>query len=214
MSEQSNTQEVESKPLANWKNAPKLLNLKQDYQDAKPTHEAQVAKIQEWLDNLNVEGKAKVKTPEGNSAIVPKLIRKQAEWRYPALSEPFLSTPDLFKVKPKTWEDRKAAQQNQLVLNHQINTAIDKVKFIDDYVRAAVDEGTVIVRTGWEFEEEEYEWTGPDVEFRVNPELAPMHEQLAQLKSESPSQYATDVPEELKEAHDLAVEREIGRAHV
>lgn len=207
MSEQSNTLEVETKPLTNWKNAPILLNLKQDYQDAKPIHDAQVAKIQEWLDNLNVEGKAKVKTPEGNSAIVPKLIRKQAEWRYPALSEPFLSTPDLFKVKPKTWEDRAAAMQNQLVLNYQINTAIDKVKFIDDYVRAAVDEGTVIVRTGWEFEEEEYQWTGPDVQFVVNPEFAPMHQHLAQLKQESPSQYMTDVPEELRQAHDLTVEQ-------
>ena len=40
----------------------------------------------------------------------------------------------------------------------------------------------------------------------MNPALAPLHEQLAQMKAESPSQYDTDVPEELKEAHDLTLE--------
>ena len=32
-----------------------------------------------------------VKTPKGKSKLVPKLIRKQAEWRYAALFEAFLS---------------------------------------------------------------------------------------------------------------------------
>lgn len=195
------------KPFTEWKNPPTLLALKQDLQDAKPIHDEHRSRVGNWLDNLNVTGKAQIKTPDGNSKIVPKLIRKQAEWRYAALSEPFLSTADIFKVKPKTWEDRESAQQNQLLLNHQFNSAIDKTKFIDEYVRTAVDEGTVIVKVGWEFEEEEYEWKGPDVQFVVNPELAPLHEQLAQMKAESPSQYATDVPEELKAAHELSVER-------
>jgi len=201
-----NVAEENTSTLTSWKNAPSLMALKQDLLEAKPIHDAQATQIKAWLDNLNVTGKAKVDTPAGNSKIVPKLIRKQAEWRYPALSEPFLSTADLFNVKPKTWEDRDAAIQNALVLNHQFNTAIDKVKFIDEYVRAAVDEGTVIVRVGWEFEEEEVEVEVPDVQFIVNPEFAPMHEQLAQLKQDSPSQYDTDVPDELKEAHDLSIE--------
>lgn len=206
MNDQTQDSIVTAKPLTDWKNAPELRELKQDLQDAKRIHDDQCGKISGWLDNLNITGNAKIKTPEGNSAIVPKLIRKQAEWRYPALSEPFLSTADLYKVKPKTWEDRFAAQQNQLVLNHQINSAIDKVRFIDQYVRAAVDEGTVIVWTGWEFEEEEYTEEVSVFEYQVNPEVGPLHEALAQLKAESPSQYATDVPDELKMAHDLTIE--------
>lgn len=198
---------VDTKPLTDWKNAPTLLELKQDMEDAKPIHDSQVTKIGEWLDNLNVTGKAKVTTAKGNSTIVPKLIRKQAEWRYAALSEPFLSTDTIFNVRPVTWEDREAAVQNEMVLNHQFNNAIDKTKFIDEYVRAAVDEGTVIVRVGWEFEEEEYTATFPVVEYRVNPELGPLHEQLHQMMQESPSQYDTDVPEELKQAHDLTMEQ-------
>lgn len=198
---------VEVKPLTNWKKPPTLLELRQSFTDAKPIHDGQMTKINEWLDNLNVTGKAKITTPKGNSAIVPKLIRKQAEWRYAALSEPFLSTDDVFSVRPVTWEDRDAARQNELLLNHQLNTVIDKTKFFDEYVRAAVDEGTVIVKVGWDFEEEEYTANFPDVQFQVNPQLGPLHEHLAQLKQESPSQYDTDVPEELKEAHDMTMER-------
>jgi len=159
-----------------------------------------------WLDNLNVTGKAKIAVTKGNSSIAPKLIRKQAEWRYAALSEPFLSTDDVFNVRPVTWEDRDAARQNELLLNHQINNKIDKVKFIDEYVRTAVDEGTVIVQVGWAFEEKKEEVQVPDVQFQINPEFAPIHEQLHQLQQTSPSQYDTDVPDELKEAHDMTME--------
>lgn len=197
----------EASALTTWKNAPKLSDLKQDLTFALPTHNLQKAKIGEWLDNLNVTGAAQVKSPKGNSSIVPKLIRKQAEWRYAALSEPFLSTDDVFNVKPVTWEDRVSAKQNQLILNHQFNVHIDKTKFIDEYVRAAVDEGTVIVRVGWAFEEEEYTATVPKVEYQVNPEFAPMHQHLDQLEKESPSEYQTDVPEELKQAHQLYKEQ-------
>lgn len=198
---------INSKPLTNWKNPPTLRELKQDLQDAKPSSDVQKSKVAGWLDNLNVEGAAKIDTPKGNSRIVPKLIRKQAEWRYPSLSEPFLSTDDVFNVTPVTWEDKQAAEQNQLVLNHQFNTKLNKTKFIDEYVRTAVDEGAVTVRVGWEFEEEEYEGMFPVVEYQVNPAVAPLHEQLAQMMQESPSQYDTDVPEELKQAHELTKEQ-------
>lgn len=193
--------------LTNWKNPPKLGDLKKDLLDAKPAHDTQKALVKTWLDNLNVEGNAKVKTAKGNSSIVPKLIRKQAEWRYPALSDPFLSTDDVFNVYPVSWEDKKAAEQNQMLLNHQFNNKIDKVQFIDDYVRTAVDEGTVIVRVGWEFEEEEYEDDFPVVQYVVNPETGPMHEQLEQMRIESPATYELDVPEEMRMAHEMTMEQ-------
>ena len=193
--------------LTKWKNPPKLGDLKQDYLDAKPAHDSQKSKVRAWLDNLNVEGNAAVKAPKGSSSIVPKLIRKQAEWRYPALSDPFLSTEDVFNINPVSWEDRKAAQQNQILLNHQFNTKIDKVAFIDDYVRAAVDEGTAIVRVGWVFEEEDYTDMFPVVEYRINPRMAPLHEQLAQMRQDSPAVYELEVPEELKKAHEMTLEQ-------
>lgn len=194
--------------LTNWKNAPTLKDLKQDYQDARPIHLNQETKISGWLDNLNVTGKAQVKVPEGSSKIVPKLIRKQAEWRYAALTEPFLSSDNIFQVKPVTWEDRKSSQQNQLVLNNQFNTKLDKVNFVDTYVRTAVDEGTVIVKVGWEFVEEEYKATVPKVQYVIDPTFAPMHEQLMQMQQQSPSQYDTDVPDELKTAHEMSMDQQ------
>lgn len=207
MQDNAATDSVDEEQLVTWKNPPKLADLKQDLLEATPFKQAQVERIDGWLENLRGEGKAVPKTGPNSSKIVPKLIRKQAEWRYPALSEPFLSRDDVFNVKPLTWQDRKAAHQNQLVLNNQFNTQINKVAFIDEFVRTAVDEGTVILRTGWEFQEEEYEGTFPIVEYVINPEFGPMHEQLAQLKEADLGKYEEEVPEELQEAHDMTLEQ-------
>jgi len=142
-------------PLTDWKNEPTCLDLKQDLQEASPHHDAHVSRVNVWLDNLYVTGSATIPKIKGRSTIVPKLIRKQAEWRYAALSEAFLSHENLFETSPVTFEDRQASVQNGLVLNQQFNTVINKVTFIDEYIRTAVDEGTVVVRVGWNFQEEE-----------------------------------------------------------
>lgn len=197
-----------AKPLVNWKNAPTLLALKQDYSDSKPAHDAQVTKISNWLDNLNVTGKVEIKNNSTNSKIVPKLIRKQAEWRYAALSEPFLSTPDLFNAYPATWEDRQSAQQNQLILNHQFNAVIDKVSFIDELVRTVVDEGTAIIRTGWEFSEEEYEDEEPEYEFIPSPEMAEVIQEIADLQQNNPTRFDIDVTDDLKQALRVSMEQQ------
>jgi hypothetical protein len=199
--------EAKNQELTDWANAPTVRDLKQDYVDGSPARESQVLKINEWLDNLHVRGKAQVKSREGRSKIVPKLIRKQAEWRYAALSEPFLSTEKLFTVSPATWEDVAAAKQNELVLNHQFNTKVNRVKFFDEYVRTAVDEGTAIVKVLWDFEEEEIEEEVPDVRFFVNPELAPLHEELAALKASNFTEYERTVPIELQQAHELTAQQ-------
>lgn len=137
-----------------WKNAPELSDLKNDFTEARSDHAAQISKIDIWLDNLNITGSAKPEKKKNRSSLQPKLIRKQAEWRYASLSEPFLSTPDVFNAYGVTFEDKKAAEQNGLILNNQFNTQLNKVHFFDSYVRATVNEGTAIVRVGWDFIEE------------------------------------------------------------
>lgn len=149
-------EEATASYLPDWENIPSIADLEKDKTSAQSDHSHQVSKINHWLDNLHVRGKAKLKKKANRSSVQPKLIRKQAEWRYAALSEPFLSTENIFTVRPVTHADKLAARQNGLMLNHQFNTLIDKVGFIDEYVRTAVDEGTIIVRIGWESEEEEY----------------------------------------------------------
>lgn len=205
VNDQSLSIDATNTPLTKWPNEPSVRDLKQDLTEAHTHHSSAVSRIQEYLDNLNVTGKAKVNAGKGRSSIVPKLIRKQAEWRYPSLSEPFLSTDDLFKASPVTWADREGAQQNQVLLNSQFNFDIDKVAFIDEYVRAAVDEGTVICRVGWDFQEEEYQAEEPIVSFVENLEYGPLHEELAALKAGDPNRYFQEVPQELQVAHDLTM---------
>jgi hypothetical protein len=146
-----------SKPerLTNWKNQPKFSDLYADYQTAQEDHGLMLNKIDKW--ETYMEGGPKLNLPKGKSKVRPKLIRKQAEWKYPALEEPFLNTQNMFEIKPRTWEDVESAKQNALLLNYQWDVKIDKVELVGDIVRTIVDEGTVIVKTGWEFEEEEIE---------------------------------------------------------
>lgn len=185
--------------LTQWDNEPTLSQLKQDYEDAKVEADRQVEKIDRWLDNLHVRGTARLPKQKNRSNIQPKLIRKQAEWRYSSLSEPFLSTPDLFNASPVTFEDREAARQNELLLNYQFNHQVDKVPFIDSYVRTGVDEGTIIVRVGWEYEEEEVEVEKPVYSQRVNqsPDFMALLQQLGQLRQTNPQQFE-QLPEEQK----------------
>lgn len=139
--------------MPKWKKIPTLGDMKQNYIDAKPSRDEYVRKINAWMDNFHIRGAAKIKPAKGFSGVQPKLIRKQAEWRYAPLSEPFLSTPDLFTASPVSFEDKEGAMQHQLLLNNQFSTVINRVNFIDEYVRTAVDEGTVVVRVGWDYEE-------------------------------------------------------------
>ena len=135
--------------LTEWAKEPLITDVKGDLEAAKPFHDDQVMKINKWNDLHGVKGKEAIKKMKGRSQVQPKLIRRQAEWRYSALTEPFNSSEDLFEISATTHEDVKAAEQNQIVINWQFRTKLNKVNFIDNYVRAATDEGSVVVRVGW-----------------------------------------------------------------
>ena len=187
--------------LTEWKKEPSLEDLKHDVENAKPTHHAHMAKIRKWLDNLHVEGSAKPQTRKGRSSVQPKLIRKHAEWRYSSLTEPFLSSEKLFTVSPVSWEDRPAARQNELVINWQFQNKINSVGFIDEYVRTAVDEGTVVVRVGWNRETVEEEVTVPVYGYFpvMDPAEAEQLQQAMQILGDDPSA-AEQMPPELVES--------------
>ena len=198
---------AQSANLTDWKNEPNVTDLKSDYDSASSAHSAQMSKISTWLDNLNVTGSAKPKKLPGRSSVQPMLIRKQAEWRYSALTEPFLSTDELFTVSPVTWEDREAAIQNQLVLNYQFNIKIDKVRFIDDYVRTAVNEGTVIVRVGWREQTQKIKETVPVYAYypAQTPDQVAAIQEALQLKLENPNAYH-NLPDDIIASVDYSYE--------
>lgn len=188
--------------LTNWAKEPTLLDLKNDLEAAKPSHDAQVSRIKHWQDLLAVRGKAKPPEVKGRSKVQPKLIRRQAEWRYSALTEPFLGSNRLFKVDPVTFEDANAAKQNQLVLNWQFRTKLNRVNFIDNFVRATVDEGTCIVRLGWKRVTVDVQQEVPVYSlYPIQTEdQVQQLQQAMELKAADPRTYDETVPEELKQA--------------
>ena len=131
-----------------WSNAPSFADLNGDVEASSGTQE----EIRENLLRYKEikEGGAPVKVQPGKSDLRPKLVRKYQEWKYPAMEEPLLNTPNMFQVKPRSSKDADAAIQNSQLLNYQYDVQIDKLKLVTDSVRSYVDEGTVIVKTGWE----------------------------------------------------------------
>jgi len=136
----------------NWSNEPTVEDLRSDLHASSSFHEDYKKKLLQYAEDR--DGGKKIEAREGKSTARPKVIRKNAEWKYPALEDPFLNTEDMFEIKPRTWEDAEAAEQNALILNYQWSSKINKTKLVNDIVRYVVDDGTVIVKTGWEVEEE------------------------------------------------------------
>jgi len=196
--------------LTDWKNPPDLLELKADYEEAQSAHTSHVLEVDNWLSALN--GEQTIANKTGRSKIVPKLIRKQAEWRYAALSEPFLSTDDLFNTAPMTFEDKESAIQNQILLNYQVNCKLDKTAFIDEYIRTAVDEGTAVVKVGWEYQDEIIEVEVIDYKYVEDPNAVQMHEQMHEMMEADPETFQKETAPQLLEAHRLTMESNV--AHV
>lgn len=188
--------------LTDWKNEPTLLSLKSDLEACKTHHDSQVAKIDKWRDLLAVSGSAKPPKIKGRSSVQPKLVRRQAEWRYSALSEPFLGTDNLFTIEPRTFEDEAAVKQNQLLLNWQFSTKLDKIKLIDDYVRSAVDEGTCIVKLGWNRVTTMVTEEVPIYSFYPlqDEQGLQLLQQAVELKQSNPREYQETIPDDFKEA--------------
>ena len=193
---------AQSEKLTDWAKEPSIQLLKGDLEAAKPAHDAIMSQIREWNDLMEIKGKAKPPKVKGRSQVQPRLVRRQAEWRYAPLSEPFLSSSKLFKLTPVTFEDELAARQNELVLNYQFRTQLNKVKLVDDYVHSVVDDGTGIARIGWERKTVKIKTETPVFQLYPieNQEQADVLQQALQLQAENPREYDETMPEDIKEA--------------
>jgi hypothetical protein len=190
--------------LTEWTNEPDVKTLQGDLEASRPAHDTHVLKVQRWRELHEVSGKSRPKKVQGRSAVQPKLIRRQAEWRYSALTEPFNSSDKLFDVKPVSAEDRPAANQNELLLNWQFRTKMDRVTFIDDYVRANVDEGTAIIRVGWCRYTTMIEQDVPVYNhIAMDEQHLALFQQALQTKAENPREFDEKAPPELKAAVDF-----------
>jgi hypothetical protein len=187
-----------------WKNAPTINDLVADIDAARPAQNEYVTNLRMWKDYHNAKGVGAPPKRKGRSQVQPKLIKKNAEWRHPSMSEPFLSSSKLFQARPRTWEDVAPARQAELLLNFQADTYIDKVCFIDDYVRVGDNEGTVIIEVGWHRVTKKVPTEVPTIDFFAITEPAQMAQLQAdmQLASENPREFSK-LPIERQEAAKL-----------
>ena len=196
--------------LTKWNKEPSIEDLKNDLTQAQTSQSAFVANLDRW-EELYAAPKFGNDKHKG-SRVVPKMVRKQAEWRCPALSEPFLSTPQLYEVKPMTFEDVPRAKQNALILNMQFNTQLNKVDLVDKIVRSVVKNGTSVIRLGWEYREEKVKETVPQFEFMPAPQeiqeqLSQQYQQLAAIQQSEPDSYE-QAPEEMKAGFEMSQEQQ------
>ena len=132
-----------------------LRSLKQDFKASEIQQKEWLGLRERWSNETH--GEPYGNEVKGKSAIVSKDIRKQLEWMLPSLADPFLSTPDVIKCNPVTYEDVNAARQNELLINTQFCRKFPRYNFIMKALRVIATEGTVIVQTGWDYEDEEVE---------------------------------------------------------
>lgn len=136
-----------------------LKALQQDFEASKPLRTEWDEKIAEWRSWYNGEPYGNEK--KGKSAIVSRDIKRQNEWQHPSIIDPFVSTPDIIKAKPVTFEDGPAAKQNELVLNTQFCRQFNRYMFMTKVAKVLATEGTAIVMTGWDYEDEVQEVEHP-----------------------------------------------------
>ena len=184
-----------------WKKEPELAELKKDFDLVKSNHDTEVAKITKARNLKNIEGGAKLAKVAGRSNVQPKLIRKNNEWQYASLANPFLSTEDVFNAYPVSAEDVYAAEQNGLLLNYQFNNKLRKVKFINDLVHDCVDNGVVFARVGWKTVTSQVVENTPVFSYTVAQDYdMPYLEGLAKLQNEQPNEFMAYATEEDKES--------------
>lgn len=193
--------------LTDWENEPTVRDLQLDFTNAQSFHNEWIGKILHWRNLLNVEGEAKPRKRLGRSSVQPRLIRRQAEWRYSALSEPFLSSEKIFQIMPRSYEDVAAARQNEQLINYQFSNVINKTKLIDEIVRSCVNDGTCIVRLGWERQTKKTKKLLPIWE-QTEPEdgqqLEQAYQQARELKLKDFKQFSTSVPLDIQTGLDMS----------
>jgi len=125
-----------------------LTSLKADLANSKTFHD-------EWRIKVDKYKRETYAKPYGNerkgkSRIVSADIKRQLESMIPSIIDPFVSSPEVFKCYPVTFEDTEAARQNELLLNTQFVRKFNRYNFINKACRVLATEGTVVIQTGWE----------------------------------------------------------------
>ncbi len=132
-----------------------LKDLKQDYEKSKAYNDAWHKKIDKWTDEYM--GRKYGNERKGKSQIVTRDIKKHSEWLQASILDPFTSTPDIIKCNPANRESMKLARNAEMILNQQFCRQFNRYNFLSRALKVMDTEGTAVIKTGWEFLEEERE---------------------------------------------------------
>ena len=142
-----------------------LAAFKADLKSAEIKKKQLDGKIQIYKKEYN--GEPYGNEVKGRSEIVSRDIKKHSEWQHASIKDPFVGTSDIIKCSPVTFEDKKAAIQNELVLNTQFCRQFNRYNFMTKALKVLDREGTVVVQTGWDYEDKEEEVEVPVM--MINP---------------------------------------------
>ena len=129
-----------------------LKDLQSNYKASLSSKNRVDSNIQKWLKAYN--GQPYGNEVKGRSAIVVKDVKKAIKAMSPSIIEPFISTNTLVTAKPATIGGEDKASYEADILNYQYNNEFDKLEFITSISTILPKEGTVFVRTGWDFKED------------------------------------------------------------
>ncbi|MCF6330299.1 MAG: hypothetical protein L3I99_01970 [Sulfurimonas sp.] len=128
----------------------KLLDsLKNDLSSSDTMKRVWDSKRKKW--SREYDGEPYGNEQDGKSKIISRDIKRQSEWLHSSLIDPFVSSPDIMKASPITWEDQFAAEQNQIILNTQFCRQFNRYRFMTKAVKVLDKEGSVVVQTGWDY---------------------------------------------------------------
>ena len=129
-----------------------LKSFQNDFQNAYVYQEQNIAKVDIWRKRYN--GEPYGNENDGKSKIVSKDIKKISDQLISELSDPFINTPDIVRCEANIPSSTQSAIANEIVLNTQFCRMFDRFNFISQCVRTLVIDGTCVVKTGWEYNED------------------------------------------------------------
>lgn len=132
-----------------------LTALKNDMREAERMQREWYIKRAEWKAETN--GQPYGNEVDGKSKIVSRDIKKQLEWMLPSITDPFLNNQNIINCNPVTFEDAEAARQSEILLNTQFCRRFHRYSFVMKAMKVLITEGSLVVQTGWDYEDEEQE---------------------------------------------------------
>lgn len=126
-----------------------------DYNSAKYYQSIEINRIMKWRQEYH--GMPYGNEVEGRSKIVSREIKKFSEWQISSSLDPFISTPDIIKCIPLNPESRQSAVAAEHILNIQFCNQLNRFNFLSKALKVLDVDGTLVVKTGWEYAEEEVE---------------------------------------------------------